>query len=111
MPYLLFSPTNLESLGSRYSWNTSRRLTTRVISGGSFIPWRRFYSLWFEAPPHLVSAFATMSHLVLGQEAVADKSNELTAIPILLTRLAEGGRLHGALFSSMPSPSMAPSRR
>jgi hypothetical protein len=34
-----------------------------------------------EAPLHLVSAFATTSRLVLGQEAVADKSNELTAIP------------------------------
>ena len=52
-----------------------------------------------EAPLHLVSAFATTSRLVLGQEAVADKSNELTAIPILLTRLAEGDRLHGALVS------------
>jgi len=52
-----------------------------------------------EAPLHLVSAFATTSRLVLGQEAVADKSNELTAIPILLARLAEGDRLHGALVS------------
>jgi predicted transposase YbfD/YdcC len=52
-----------------------------------------------EAALHLVSAFATTSRLVLGQEAVADKSNELTAIPILLARLAEGDRLHGALVS------------
>jgi predicted transposase YbfD/YdcC len=52
-----------------------------------------------EAPLHLVSAFATTSRLVLGQEAVADKSNELTAIPILLARLAEGDRLYGALVS------------
>ena len=52
-----------------------------------------------EAPLHLVSAFATTSCLVLGQEAVADKSNELTAIPLLLARLADGDRLHGALVS------------
>ena len=52
-----------------------------------------------EAPLHLVSAFATTSRLVLGQEAVADKSNELTAIPLLLARLADGDRLHGALVS------------
>lgn len=52
-----------------------------------------------EAPLHLVSAFATTSRLVLGQEAVADKSNELTAIPVLLARLAEGERLRGALVS------------
>ncbi len=52
-----------------------------------------------ELPLHLVAAFATTSRLVLGQEAVADKSNELAAIPILLARLAEGDRLHGVLVS------------
>ena len=36
---------------------------------------------------HLVSAFATNSRLVLGQEAVDEKSNEITAIPALLERL------------------------
>ena len=51
------------------------------------------------APIHLVSAFATTSRLVLGQEAVADKSNELTAIPVLLARLAENSGLKGALVS------------
>jgi predicted transposase YbfD/YdcC len=50
-------------------------------------------------PLHLVSAFATTSRLVLGQEAVADKSGETTAIPALLERLAAGGGLKGALVS------------
>lgn len=44
---------------------------------------------------HLVSAFATNSRLVLGQEAVDEKSNEITAIPALLERLD----LNGALVS------------
>ena len=48
---------------------------------------------------HLVSAFATSSRLVLGQEAVADKSNELTAIPLLLERLAKGGGLKGTVVT------------
>lgn len=52
-----------------------------------------------EAPLHLVSAFATTSRLVLGQEAVPDKANELTAIPALLTRLGEQGGLRGAVVS------------
>jgi predicted transposase YbfD/YdcC len=52
-----------------------------------------------QAPLHLVSAFATTSRLVLGQEAVADKSSELNAIPVLLDRLGEGGGLVGALVS------------
>lgn len=52
-----------------------------------------------QAPLHLVSAFATTSRLVLGQEAVADKTNETTAIPILLARLAAQDGLKGALVS------------
>src|SRR5882757_2518727 len=52
-----------------------------------------------QAPLHLVSAFATTSRLVLGQEAVEDKSNEITAIPVLLERLAEGGGLKGAIVT------------
>jgi predicted transposase YbfD/YdcC len=44
---------------------------------------------------HLVSAFATNSRLVLGQEAVFEKSNEITAIPALVERLD----LKGALVS------------
>lgn len=48
---------------------------------------------------HLVSPFATTSRLVLGQEAVPSKANELTAIPILLARLAELDGLRGALVS------------
>lgn len=37
---------------------------------------------------HLVGAFATNSGLLIGQEKVADKSNEITAIPLLLDRLS-----------------------
>ena len=48
---------------------------------------------------HLVSAFATSSQLALGQEAVADKSNETTAIPLLLEKLAADRSLEGALIS------------
>lgn len=42
---------------------------------------------------HLVSAFATNSRLVLGQEAVDEKSNEITAIPALLERIDIKGAL------------------
>jgi predicted transposase YbfD/YdcC len=48
-----------------------------------------------QKPLHLVSAFATSSRLVLGQEAVEEKSNEITAIPALLERID----LKGALVS------------
>jgi predicted transposase YbfD/YdcC len=52
-----------------------------------------------KAPLHLVSAFATTSRLVLGQEAVADKTNETSAILILLERLATKDGLKGTLVS------------
>jgi len=40
---------------------------------------------------HLVSAWATEQHLSLGQVAVDDKSNEITAIPELLSTLSLTG--------------------
>lgn len=46
-------------------------------------------------PLHLVSAWATRQRLVLGQEATDVKSNEITAIPLLLERL----ELRGALVT------------
>jgi len=46
-------------------------------------------------PLHTVSAWAAGQRLVLGQEAVAEKSNEITAIPLLLRRL----ELRGALVT------------
>ena len=52
-----------------------------------------------KAALHLVSAFATHEKLVLGQEAVDTKSNEITAIPALLERLAASGALAGALVT------------
>jgi len=44
-------------------------------------------------PLHTVSAWATAQRLVLGQEAASEKSNEITAIPLLLQRLELAGAL------------------
>ena len=52
-----------------------------------------------KAALHLVSAFATTQRLAPGREAVADKSNETTALPALIGRLAEKDGLKGALVS------------
>lgn len=52
-----------------------------------------------KAALHLLSAFATRQKLVLGQEAIAETSNEITAIPLLLDRLAAAGALAGALVT------------
>jgi predicted transposase YbfD/YdcC len=61
---------------------------------------RRSHDRSQDLPPlHMVSAFATTSRLVLGQEAVREKSNELTAIPVLLERLAVDDGIKGALVT------------
>lgn len=44
-------------------------------------------------PLHMVSAWASRQRLVLGQEAVSEKSNEIVAIPLLLQRLELKGAL------------------
>jgi predicted transposase YbfD/YdcC len=44
-------------------------------------------------PLHVVSAWATENHLLLGQEVVDDKSNEITAIPKLLAVLELTGAI------------------
>ena len=52
-----------------------------------------------QAALHLVSAYATAHNLVLGSQAVSEKSNEIIAIPLLLQELAECGALTGSLVS------------
>ena len=48
-----------------------------------------------KAPIHMVSAFAARQRLVLGQVKVAEKSNEIVAIPALLDMMA----IEGAIVS------------
>ena len=45
------------------------------------------------SPLHLVSAWAEEQRLVLGQLSVADKSNEITAVPKLLEMLSLRGKV------------------
>jgi predicted transposase YbfD/YdcC len=56
---------------------------------------RSFQKKGGKAPIHMVSAFAARQRLVLGQVKVAEKSNEIVAIPALLEMLA----IEGAIVS------------
>lgn len=46
-----------------------------------------------KAPIHMISAFSSRQRMVLGQRKVADKSNEITAIPELLDLLVIKGAI------------------
>jgi predicted transposase YbfD/YdcC len=48
-------------------------------------------SAWGRAAIRMVSAWASSNRLILGQQKVADASNEITAVPALLDRLALAG--------------------
>ena len=54
---------------------------------------RSFQKTGSKAPIHMVSAFAARQRLVLGQVKVADKSNEIVAIPKLLEMLTIEGAI------------------
>jgi predicted transposase YbfD/YdcC len=54
---------------------------------------RSFRKKGTEAPIHIVSAFAARQRLVLGQVKVAEKSNEIVAIPKLLDLLVIEGAI------------------
>lgn len=57
---------------------------------------RHSFDTWnSQAAIHMVSAWATANHLVLGQRKVDAKSNEITAIPALLELL----ELHGCIVT------------
>jgi len=57
---------------------------------------RHSFDTWTsQAAIHMVSAWATANHLVLGQRKVDAKSNEITAIPALLELL----ELHGCIVT------------
>lgn len=76
---------------------TFRRWTRRVVTalGGQIaIDGKTLRGSADDGPPvHMVSAFATEAGIALGQEKVADKSNEITAIPVLLEALYLKGML------------------
>lgn len=46
-----------------------------------------------KAPIHMISAFSSRQRMILGQRKVADKSNEITAIPELLDLLTVKGAI------------------
>jgi len=76
-----FQPVMLRLLG-----DFARNLTGVIAIDGKALR-RSFDKASGKSPLHLVHAFAVEARLVLGQVAVDQKSNEITAIPELLTLL------------------------
>lgn len=82
----VFSMIDPEAFGSLFmSWVSQMATTTKgrvvPIDGKTL---RRSHDGEDASPLHLVSAFCAANHMVLGQLATEEKSNEITAIPALL---------------------------
>ena len=83
-------PRQFEKVFRRWVWGAAPELSGTVAIDGKTV---RGSGSAGEMAIHMVSAFTTRFGLVLGQEKVAEKSNEITAIPELLKALDLKGLL------------------
>jgi len=88
--FRILDPKHFEQAFRRWVGGVVRAFGAQVSVDGKSL---RGSAVGAESPVHMVSAFATGLGIVLGQEKVADKSNEITAIPALLEALAIEGCL------------------
>lgn len=88
--FRILDPKQFEQVFRRWTGGVVGALRDQIAIDGKAL---RGSAVAGASPVHVVSAFATRLGLVLGQEKVADKSNEITAIPTLLEALTIKGCL------------------
>ena len=86
--FMLIDPEAFEAGFSAWAGSLAAGFEREVVAIDGKTLRRSFDRKHGHAPLHLVSAWASEQDLVLGQRCVADQSNEITAIPELLDRLA-----------------------
>ena len=84
---MLLQPEAFEACFSAWTHSLTEPLPREVIAIDGKTVRGSFDTRASRGPLHLVSAWATEQGLVLGQQCVEEKSNELTAIPLLLHSL------------------------
>jgi predicted transposase YbfD/YdcC len=87
----LLDPTAFEKCFMQWTANLVKNAKGLFIAVDGKTLRRSFKRAWSKTPVHLVSAFASKNHVVLGQIATDSKSNEITAIPKLLAMLDLAG--------------------
>jgi predicted transposase YbfD/YdcC len=91
--FCLLKPDAFQACFQRWIEALSEGLGLRRIALDGKVLRRSFNRATGKGALHLVSAWATEQHLVLGQVAVDGKSNEITAIPRLLELLDVSGAI------------------
>lgn len=84
---MLVQPEAFEACFSAWTHSLTEPLPREVIAIDGKTVRGSFDTRASRGPLHLVSAWATEQGLVLGQQCVEEKSNEITAIPLLLHSL------------------------
>jgi predicted transposase YbfD/YdcC len=86
--FMLIDPEAFEANFTAWAGSLAAGFEREVVAIDGKALRRSFDRKHEHAPLHLLSAWASEQDLVLGQRCVDDKSNEITAIPELLDRLA-----------------------
>ena len=85
--FMLIDPEAFEACFTAWAASLAAGFEREVVAIDGKTLRRSFDRKHERAPLHLVSAWASAQGLVLGQRCVADKSNEIVAIPALLDQL------------------------
>ena len=91
--FMLIDPEAFEAGFTAWAGSLAAGFGREVVAIDGKTLRRSFDRKHGHAPLHLVSAWVSEQDLVLGQRCVDDKSNEITAIPELLDRLALGNSI------------------
>jgi predicted transposase YbfD/YdcC len=91
--FMLIDPEAFEACFTAWAASLAAGFEREVVAIDGKTLRRSFDRKHERAPLHLVSAWASTQGLVLGQRCVADKSNEITAIPALLDQLVLQGSI------------------
>jgi predicted transposase YbfD/YdcC len=89
--FSLLDPAEFEQAFSQWVTSISQTLQGQIIALDGKILRRSHDHILGKNAIHMVSAWATAQHLVLGQRKIDDKSNEISALPELLQVLALEG--------------------
>jgi predicted transposase YbfD/YdcC len=85
--FAVLRPGVLQDLMRRWSGKLAGTLKGKQITLDGKVLRRSFQKGWEKDPLHIVSAWCVEDNLVLGQVAVDQKSNEITAVPKVLEML------------------------
>lgn len=85
--FAALKPSVLAGVMQRWSLELARTLEGKQINIDGKTLRRSFDHGWDKSGLHIVTAWCVQENLVLAQQAVQEKSNEITAVPVLLNML------------------------